>query len=768
MPTYDVTVGGVNYEVDAPDETKAWEYANYTHRQSQAPAAAPIEDTQRLKAPLGNEPSMGGQALSVAAPVIRGAVPPLANMTAGATLGGLVGGIPGAAVGASAGAIADMVGDPLVLGVNKLFGTRITTPTEAWTHIMEQAGIRESSSEYDKLLEAIARGGASSLSTIGAGALLRQMTSPIAKTIGTALASEPIQQVAAGAMSEIGAQAGSQTAEVLGAEETGQIVGGLMGGVAGGVAGSKMTAPRMRPELRVPGLDDATIRETIQKASEAGRQVFTSDVMPPKTTLERRLQDFREGTLFGTASARDAQQAQRLEYIQEVLNSFDAGADKELAASIAQNLNKTKSDRIAHWTGQKNNVLDRVSFGVPPLKTTELSRTFTTLKDEIDGLNAINRELYAPIVAKLEAFGRGLLGDPIIDPASGTILGYTGKSLQAVEKNLQAIKPFLANDQSLGSIKSPVQQIGQKIYGSLSEDIKGVIRNTEGQASVDQYTIAKAKLHEGIKDLESDTLRAIFRKADVTPEQINTALFSKRPSEIRLLLANLDANGRAFARTAILSRAAQMATDPATREISTAKFSTALGKLSKETGIFFSGDDLKAVQGLANYLNLTKRAESFNIDPQTGARVLAPLGASMLVDAIGKGLAIASVGTAGLLARVYESPVIRKLLIDFPRKNNSNEQIAAIKRVSEAIAAEAGNYEKERIQNKQVTFIPENTVNEQLGNGTITTDNNTGYRIISRDGSKYVLHAPDNKRVGIFDSFERARNRAELEHKKRK
>ena len=33
MATFDVTVGGVNYEVDAPDERTAWKWANVIHSQ---------------------------------------------------------------------------------------------------------------------------------------------------------------------------------------------------------------------------------------------------------------------------------------------------------------------------------------------------------------------------------------------------------------------------------------------------------------------------------------------------------------------------------------------------------------------------------------------------------------------------------------------------------------------------------------------------------------------------------------------------------------
>jgi len=42
MPTFDVDVGGITYEVDAPDETTAWNWANYTHKQKKAsPAEIP-------------------------------------------------------------------------------------------------------------------------------------------------------------------------------------------------------------------------------------------------------------------------------------------------------------------------------------------------------------------------------------------------------------------------------------------------------------------------------------------------------------------------------------------------------------------------------------------------------------------------------------------------------------------------------------------------------------------------------------------------------
>lgn len=49
MATYDVDVEGVTYEVDAPDETTAWKWANATHRQS-----APAKEGGGLLQGIGN------------------------------------------------------------------------------------------------------------------------------------------------------------------------------------------------------------------------------------------------------------------------------------------------------------------------------------------------------------------------------------------------------------------------------------------------------------------------------------------------------------------------------------------------------------------------------------------------------------------------------------------------------------------------------------------------------------------------------------------
>jgi hypothetical protein len=777
MPTYDVTVGGVDYEVDAPDETKAWEYANYTHRQSQAPAAVavPVENTGRLAAAMGNiseeaKQFASGVAAGVA-PTVRGILPTAATVGAGMAAGALLGGPPGMLLGAGAAGIAEMIGDPLVAGVNKLFGTRMSTPTEAWSHLMDKLDIPVSSTEGAKLVEAISRGGATALSGVGAGTLLKQMASPAAKAIGTALASGPIEQMVGGMGAGGGGEAARYGAEEMGFGDTGQAIAGVVGSMVGGLAGARAARPRSvgAPDFNVPGMTPESIAQTVAEAEAAGRPVFTSDVFPPQTEAMRRLRDYSEGTLLGTAAERTKQQAVRQQFIDDVLQSFGAAADSEFAADLVQNVKSVREGRINFYTDLKNQVLDRISQNTPPLQSPGLSRTLTTLTEEIDALKRVNPEAFRPVINKLMEFGKGLLGEPLLD-AAGNITGYQGISLRAAEENLKAIKPFLAGDQSLAHVKSPLEKIGNKLYGALKEDIKGTIRSVEGADAVSQYERANAKLAEGIKETKSAALRSALKSGDVKPETINSLLFSQSPSEVKLLYANLDPAGRAVARAAILSRAAEKATIQATGEISTAAFATQLGKLSKSLGVFFKGDDKQVIEGLGNYLKLTKRAEDFNVDPKTGARLVMPLLVQMIIAATG-GIktGVAAMGGSGLLAQIFESPVTRKLLMALPRvKNNSDEQFSLLKRISESINADISNYEAERARNVQQTFLPENVQQEQLGAGSVITDGSTGYRILSKDGKRFGLYAPDNKRIGIFSSQEEAQKRAEREHRKRK
>ena len=189
------------------------------------------------------------------------------------------------------------------------------------------------------------------------------------------------------------------------------------------------------------------------------------------------------------------------------------------------------------------------------------------------------------------------------------------------------------------------------------------------------------------------TLKSVLTRGDATPEVIGNMLFSKKPSEVRQLYASLTPAGRESARAAILARAAEKATSEVAEGtvISADKFANEVKRLGTSVGVFFSGDDLKQIEGLTRVLNITKRASEAAAAPPTGVQAAIPVSAAALSSYFGGGLLgfLATLGTAGgigVAARIYESAPIRNLLIKIPQTVvGSPEEAALLKRLTSTI-----------------------------------------------------------------------------------
>ena len=714
-------------------------------------------------------PSMGEEALQTAAPVIRGVLPTLAMMGAGAAAATVIG--APALAGAGALATGAMLADPIITGVNKLFGTRLTTPTEAWSHLMDQLGIPVSSTEGQKLVEAIAAGGVGALSGVGAGKMLQGLSSPLAQRVGAALASGPGQQVVAGMGAGAGGELARSGAESAGFGETGQTIAGLVGGLAGGMTGAKLGAARsLAPaQPRVPGMTPAEVSATVAQAEAAGKSVMTSDLYPPDTKWGKLRQEFTEGTLLGTAPQRAIEQQDRVSTVRETLSYFGASADSDVINDVMKSLGQTRSANLANWTGQKNAIIGRVSSAMPPLQATELQNTLNTIDSEAKRLAGINKSHYAPAISKLSEVKAALLGDPILDPATNAIIGYTGKPLAQIEPNLRVIGTSIAKDPSLAHIKTDFEKVSRNVYNSLREDVKDFITAAEGPAIASEWSIANRQIYGMIKETESAALRSVLRRGNANPEQVAQLLNSSKPSDVKILMNNLDQAGKNNAKSALFSMVAKDAMQ-SSGDISIPKVLTSVQKKGKALGIVLEPSELDYLNGQINYLKLTQRSGSFNDNPQTGAKLAMPLFVQMISNAAG-GVAKAAgaIGGIGLAGRAYESPTTRKLLMKLPSlKVNSPEQMAMAKRITESLHSDYVNQVADQTRNQQMTFLPETTQQEQLGKGMSATDSTTGYRMLSKDGKKFGLYGPDNQRIGIFSSQEDARKRAEKEFRKRK
>lgn len=86
MPTFDVTVQGKQYEVDAPDVNTAWHWANQTHAQSSMKVAPELQAARNAEAAnldKGLAPN-GGPAIPTSNVVGRDAVPAVQNVNTSA------------------------------------------------------------------------------------------------------------------------------------------------------------------------------------------------------------------------------------------------------------------------------------------------------------------------------------------------------------------------------------------------------------------------------------------------------------------------------------------------------------------------------------------------------------------------------------------------------------------------------------------------------------------------------------------------------------
>jgi hypothetical protein len=170
-------------------------------------------------------------------------------------------------------------------------------------------------------------------------------------------------------------------------------------------------------------------------------------------------------------------------------------------------------------------------------------------------------------------------------------------------------------------------------------------------------------------------------------------LMNKDRSVIESLNRNLTASGRESARTAIMQAVGKKIGDEASPE----KFLTEMRKLRNSgdpVGVFFSGDDLKTIEGLTRLLKVTSRASQSAVSPATGVQLVIPTAITGLATYFGGGIpgflaSIGSIGAAGGVARLYESPTFRNLLMKLPTvAAGSAEEAGLFKRLLEVAQAQ--------------------------------------------------------------------------------
>jgi hypothetical protein len=622
--------------------------------------ASSLEAPVQAPAPAPAQTTLSG----LVGAATRGLALPAAGAAAGAAMGAPfagVGAVPGAIAGAGAATLAQVVGDPIVSTINNLFGTQYTMPTDAMADLLTRVGVPQARTQAEKIVQATAAGASGAKGVVAAGSAIQTaagQAAPVTREVGRMLAAQPVAQIAGGA----GAGAAGQVAKEMGVNQVGQIAASL----AGGVAGAKMATTRIQPTA-------AQLPSDIADAERAGVTLMTSDVVPPRTFASKWLQTVGERIpVAGTGGVRQTQQTQRIEAVRNVLRDFGADDAARASDDVMKDLATKRGADLTKYTGAKTEVIERLGQA----GTVPMTNTVNAIDEQIAKLQGLKTQEVAPIIDRLTDWKTAIQGQNLVNVE--TLRKQIGESFKAPE---------------LASVRGIGEKALSSIYGPLKRDMESFITQVGERRDVTKWKVADKRLSDLAGELDMGTLKSVLTRGDATPEVIGNMLFSKKPSEVRQLYASLTPAGRESARAAILARAAEKATSEVAEGtvISADKFANEVKRLGTSVGVFFSGDDLKQIEGLTRVLNITKRASEAAAAPPTGVQAAIPVSAAALSSYFGGGLLgfLATLGTAGgigVAARIYESAPIRNLLIKIPQTVvGSPEEAALLKRLTSTI-----------------------------------------------------------------------------------
>jgi hypothetical protein len=585
-----------------------------------------------------------------------------------------------AAVEGAAGLIG-IVYDPLKEIVNlgsKIAGGKGDIPSyrAQISSILDNLGLPDPETTAERVSGAITSGMSAGGGSVVVAKNLAKVLTGLGQKVSQIMATAPTAQVVG---SGTGAGSG-QTAAELGYNPVVQLGASLVGGLAGGRAANVKTTPISQ-----------TVKNTVKDAETAGVPVLTSDARPPTTFAGKWLQKTTESIpILGTGGVRSAQQDLRAEAVQNLARSFgvNLGDDVDTISAVTQDLLRRRGSQLTKYTGLKSSVIN--SEQLKNAGSVSVIRAVSAIDEQIAILSRLRSDQVGPIIERLRDWRGALLGEKTVKGPNGrNIVVQEGQSLE----NIELLRKQIGQSFESADLAS-VKQLGQKslnlIYGPLKEDMRTFIQKFGNRNDVKKFDIANTRLSEMAGELDNSLFKRVLSKGEVTPETISSMLFSKKPSDVKLLFKNLDAAGQANARTAIITKMFKDSVN-ANGGVSPDVFKNQIKKMSEQLGVFFNQRDLQSVEGLGRILALTQRASQANLLPPTGAMLQIPIIGGLLTQTFGGvGAGVVAAGSLGALARIIESPAVRNILIKLPKiKSGSPQEAELLKRLDDIIIKES-------------------------------------------------------------------------------
>lgn len=381
--------------------------------------------------------------------------------------------------------------------------------------------------------------------------------------------------------------------------------------------------------------------ELIEQGAKSGIPVTTSDVLPPKTFVGKAAQQTGEKIPFaGTGAMREGQQELRAKAVQDVAEKYGQFSYKSIVESLKSKKNRVKSaaGSVLENTGNK---LDQ--FGEIPLTNTKA----------------------AIIQAKEELTKKGVIqsGGAIDDLATLTeAMSSSPQTFTTLKENRTAFREIVAGADKAerSQLTSRAKGLLTRVESAMTKDMNQLAKDNLTPQEFLKWKKANSVYASEANKLTKTRLKNVLDKGDVTPEAVETLLFSQKPSELKNLYSSLGVSGRENARAAIISKVVNNVSKRV-GGITPNSFATELKKFGPQVNVFFKGEERKALDGLQKALDATRRAQDAAISTPTGQQLI---GAATLASAATDlGATILIGGTTGGIARLYESAPVRNALL---------------------------------------------------------------------------------------------------------
>ncbi|WP_423209378.1 hypothetical protein [Proteus mirabilis] len=405
-------------------------------------------------------------------------------------------------------------------------------------------------------------------------------------------------------------------------------IGGVGKVIERGLSGlSRATSGNIAPETQ----------QLLRNAEQNGIDVLTTDVLPPRTSVGRQLQQAGEQSIGGTGNRRAIQAEQRGNFVetlqQRIDNEFGIYAPHVMQGEVNAGLRRAKD---LHG-GVINNITQQMT-GVPVTPTRSLPA----------------------IDEALQRIGNGLAPNNAATQILGNLRNRVanGASFEELRNLRTELRQSLQGDNL--AMPTALESAYNRINTAMTNDMNRSVGQNLGAGTLNQLRHANNEYRNIARGIEKTGLKNALEKGDITPELINNIVYSKRPSDIARIFNMVNENGRNQLRSAYLTRAYEKANG------SPQSMVTQLNQLMNQSNgqVFntvFNQQQRRMVEGMRDVLEATRRASTANQVTQTGMSLITPTRTAATLLTGGTSLGIEA-GT-GLIARMYESPAIRNMLL---------------------------------------------------------------------------------------------------------